>query len=79
MGWPTIRSKLLDDGSPDTDELEGELMPILYSANAGTEEGYPGIPRTILVDASRGAESLWLGHLEIEPGARVTTLSLIHI
>ena len=48
-------------------------MPILYRADAETEEGYPGIPRTILVDASRGAESLWLGHLEIEPGARVTT------
>ena len=48
-------------------------MPILYRANAKTEEGYPGIPRTILVDASHGAESLWVGHLEIEPGARVTT------
>ena len=56
-------------------------MPILYRANAKTEEGYPGIPRTILVDASHGAESLWVGHLEIEPGATVTThtLSLIHI
>ena len=48
-------------------------MPILYRANAKTEEGYPGIPRTILVDASHGAESLWVGHLDIEPGARVTT------
>ena len=48
-------------------------MPILYRADAKTEEGYPGIPRTILVDASHGAQSLWVGHLEIEPGARVTT------
>ena len=48
-------------------------MPILYRADAKTEEGYPGIPRTVLVDASHGAESLWLGHLEIEPGAQVTT------
>ena len=48
-------------------------MPILYLANAKIEEGYPGIPRTILVDASHGAESLWVGHLEIEPGAIVTT------
>ncbi|PKB71124.1 MAG: hypothetical protein BZY87_07305 [SAR202 cluster bacterium Io17-Chloro-G6] len=48
-------------------------MPILYRANAKTEEGYPGIPRTILVDASHGAESLWVSHLEIEPEARVTT------
>ena len=47
-------------------------MPILYRANSKTEEGYPGIPRTILVDASHGAESLWVGHLEIEPGATVT-------
>ena len=48
-------------------------MPILYRANAKTEEGYPGIPRTILVDASHGAKSLWVGHLEIAPVAQVTT------
>ena len=48
-------------------------MPILYRSDAKTEEGYPGIARTILVDASHGARSLWVGHLEIEPGARVTT------
>ena len=48
-------------------------MPILYRADAKTEEGYPGITRTILVDASHGAQSLWVAHLEIEPGARVTT------
>lgn len=48
-------------------------MPILYRSNAKTEEGYPGISRTILVDAGNGAESLWVGSLEIEPGARVTT------
>ena len=48
-------------------------MPILYQANAKTEEDYPGIPRTILVDTSHGGESPWVGHLEIETGARVTT------
>ncbi len=48
-------------------------MPILYRSDAETEEGYPGIPRTILVDASHGAQSLWVGHLEIAPGAQVTT------
>ena len=48
-------------------------MPILYRADAISEEGYPGIPRTVLVDASRGAESLWVGHLEVAPGAQVTT------
>ena len=48
-------------------------MPILYQTDTKTEEGYPGIPRTILVDASHGAKSLWVGHLEIAPGAQVTT------
>jgi len=42
-------------------------MPMLYRANAKTEEAYPGIPRSILVDASHGAESLWVGHLQIAP------------
>jgi len=49
------------------------LIPILYRADAKTEECYPGIPRTILVGASHGAKSLWVGHLEIAPGAQVTT------
>lgn len=46
-------------------------MPILYRANAKTEEGYPGIPRTILVDAIHCAESLWAGHLRsnLVPGS----------
>ena len=48
-------------------------MPILYQTDTKTEEGYPGIPRTILVHASHGAKSLWVGHLEIAPGAQVTT------
>ena len=48
-------------------------MPILYRTDAKSEEGYPGITRTILVDASHGAQSLWVAHLEIEPGATVTT------
>jgi len=48
-------------------------MPILYQTDTKTEEGYPGIPRTILVDASHGAQSLWVAHLEIAPGAQITT------
>ena len=48
-------------------------MPILYRADAKTEECYPGIRRRILVGASHGAKSLWVGHLEIAPGAQVTT------
>jgi len=35
-------------------------MPILYGANAIIEEGYLGVPRAVLVDASHGAE--W-GHI----------------
>ena len=31
-------------------------MPILYRANAIIEEGYPGVPRDVLADASHGAE-----------------------
>ena len=46
-------------------------MPILYRADAKTEECYPGISRRILVDAIHGAKSLWVGHLEIAPGAQV--------
>ena len=45
----------------------------MYQANAKTEECYPGVPRTILVDADHGAESLWVARLEISPEARVTT------
>ena len=35
-------------------------MPILYRANAIIEEGYPGVPRAVLLDARHGAE--W-GHI----------------
>ncbi len=48
-------------------------MPILRRANAETSEGYPGVPRATLVGAEQGARSLWVGHLEIGPGASVTT------
>ena len=48
-------------------------MPILRRADAESSEGYPGIPRAILVGAQHGSESLWVGHLEISPGASVTT------
>ena len=48
-------------------------MPILRRANAETNEGYPGVPRTTLVGAENGAHSLWVGHLEIGPGSSVTT------
>ena len=48
-------------------------MPILRRADAETTEGYPGVPRATLVGADQGAQSLWLGHLEIAPGATITT------
>jgi len=48
-------------------------MPIISRADAPTEEGYPGVERAVLVDAAQGALSLYIGHLEIGPGCRVTT------
>ena len=48
-------------------------MPILRRADAETSEGYPGIPRATLVGPQHGSQSLWVGHLEIAPGATVTT------
>lgn len=48
-------------------------MPVIKRGEAVTEEGYPGVPRAVLVDASHGARSLWVGHLELAPGATVTT------
>ena len=48
-------------------------MPIVKRGDAVTQEGYPGVPRAVLVDASHGAQSLWVGHLELGPGTTVTT------
>ena len=48
-------------------------MPILRRDNAETSEGYPGVPRATLVGAEQGAQSLWVGHLEVGPGATITT------
>ena len=48
-------------------------MPIISQADATTEVGYPGVERSVLVDATQGALSLYISHLEIGPGGRVTT------
>ncbi len=48
-------------------------MPILRRDKAETNEGYPGVPRATLVGAEQGAQSLWVGHLEVAPGAAITT------
>ena len=48
-------------------------MPIISQADATTEVGYPGVERAVLVDATQGALSLYISHLEIGPGGRVTT------
>ena len=48
-------------------------MPIIRLADAPTEEGYPGVDRAVLIDASQGSLSLYIGHLTIGPGARVAT------
>ena len=33
----------------------------------------PEFPRATLVGADNGASSLWVGHLEVDPGATITT------
>ena len=48
-------------------------MPIINRDAAAIEEGYPGVPRAVLVDANHGSKSLWIGHLEVVPGATITT------
>ena len=48
-------------------------MPIISLEDAPTEEGYPGVERAVLVDATKGALSLYIGHPEIGPGCRVPT------
>ena len=51
----------------------GKTTPIISQADATTEVGYPGVERAVLVDATQGALSLYISHLEIGPGGRVTT------
>ena len=48
-------------------------MPIIQYSDAPSEEGFPGVNRAVLVDASRGSESLHVGHLTLSPGSSVTT------
>ena len=48
-------------------------MPIIHYSDAESGEGYPGVTRAILVDDRNGALSLYIGHLIIVPGGRVTT------
>jgi quercetin dioxygenase-like cupin family protein len=48
-------------------------MPIIDPSSARTEEGYPGVTRTVLVDTFQGAQSLYIAQLTINPGAQVTT------
>ena len=48
-------------------------MPILRRTDAETTEGYPGVSRATLAGAEQGARSLWVGHLEVRPGATITT------
>ena len=48
-------------------------MPIIHYTDAESGEGYPGVNRAILVDARNGALSLYIGHLTIVPGGRIST------
>ena len=48
-------------------------MPIIQHSDAPSEEGFPGVDRAILVDADHGSQSLWVGHLTVPSGMKVTT------
>ena len=48
-------------------------MPIIHYSDAESSEGYPGVTRAVLVDDRNGALSLYIGHLDIEPGGTVST------
>ena len=48
-------------------------MPIIPFANVPSEDAYPGVPRSILVDARQGAQSLNVGHLTIGVGNSIST------
>ena len=48
-------------------------MPIIQYSDAPSEEGFPGVNRAVLVDASQGSLSLFVGHLTVSPGSIVTT------
>ena len=48
-------------------------MPIIHYSDVDSEEGYPGVNRTVLVDDRNGALSLYVARLVIAPGGRVTT------
>ena len=48
-------------------------MPIIHYSDAESGEGYPGVTRAVLVDDRNGALSLYIGHLVIVPGGRVST------
>ena len=48
-------------------------MPFIKRDAAKTEDAYPGVPRAALVDTNQGAKSLFLGHLDVVPGAAIGT------
>lgn len=47
-------------------------MPFIKRDASKTEEVYPGVPRTQLIDATQ-AKSLALGHLDVDAGATIGT------
>jgi len=48
-------------------------MPVINRDAATTEDVYPGVPRTALVDATQAAKSLSLAHLDVAAGATIGT------
>ena len=48
-------------------------MPVIQRDSAKSEEAYPGVPRTPLVNADHSAKSLSLAHLDVAAGATIGT------
>ena len=48
-------------------------MPIIHYSDAPSDNRYPGVNRATLVDASQGALSIYIGHLQVTPGSSIAT------
>ncbi len=48
-------------------------MPIIHYAAAPVEDAFSGVDRKVLVDSNQGAESLFVGHLNVGPGKVINT------
>ena len=48
-------------------------MPFAKRGSAKSDEPYPGVPRSQLVNADQSAKSLSIAHLDVEAGATIGT------